>query len=111
MKNRKTDLVSIFAFILLNTALAVAQRDTLPVKRCATTEADSVRFLRNPQLLNIRQRSEQIIQEYLHEKRSNLRTSANEVLTIPVVVHVIHNSPNAGNSEGDGKVGNPNITN
>lgn len=111
MKNRKTDLVSIFAFIVLNTALAVAQRDTLPVKRCATTEADSIRFLRNPQLLNIRQRSEQIIQEYLQEKRSNLRKSGSEVLTIPVVVHVIHNSPNAGNSEGDGKPGNPNITN
>lgn len=86
MKNRRSSLL--LAGLLLVSALGRAQ-DSL-VTRCASTERDSVRLLKNPSLRNLRMQSEQAIQDYV---RSNVaaRTSASEVITIPVVVHVVHN--------------------
>ncbi|WP_353719690.1 T9SS type A sorting domain-containing protein [Dyadobacter sp. 676] len=99
MKNRRNKLL--LAGLLLVSALAQAQ-DSL-VTRCASTERDSVRLLKNPSLRNLRMRSEAAIQDYLRG-RSGARTNAGEVVTIPVVVHVVHNradnvigGPNNGN--------------
>ena len=98
MKNRKSSLL--LAGLLLVSALGRAQ-DSL-VTRCASTERDAIRLLKNPSLRNLRMRSEQAIQDYVRSE-ARARTSASEVITIPVVVHVIHSRTDnviggAGNS-------------
>lgn len=85
MRNRKNSLL--LAALLMVSALGKAQ-DAL-VTRCASTERDSVRLLRNPSLRNLRMQSEAAIEEYL-SNRPATRTGATETVTIPVVVHVIH---------------------
>lgn len=85
MRNRKNSLL--LAALLMVSAFGQAQ-DAL-VTRCASTERDSVRLLQNPSLRNLRMQSEAAIQEYL-SNRPAARTGATEVVTIPVVVHVVH---------------------
>jgi hypothetical protein len=86
MKNRRSSLL--LAGLLLVSALGWAQ-DSL-VTRCASTERDSVRLLKNPSLRNLRMQSEQAIRNYVRTS-VGARTAAGEVITIPVVVHVVHN--------------------
>lgn len=86
MKNRRNSLL--LAGLLALSLLGQAQE--APVTRCASTERDSVRLLQNPALRNLRMRSEGAIQNYLREQKA-ARTHADEIVTIPVVVHVVHN--------------------
>lgn len=86
--------------MLLIAALVRAQDPA--VTRCASTERDSLRLLRNPALRNLRMQSEAAIQNYLHTQ-AGARTQAGTTVTIPVVVHVIHSRTDnviggAGNS-------------
>lgn len=86
MKNLKISIL--LACMLLVSAPGRAQDSLLT--RCASTERDSVRLMKNPSLRNLRQRSEAAIEDYV---RLNARTrvAAGETVTIPVVVHVVHN--------------------
>jgi len=104
MKNRNNRIrLLLAALFLINTVSVYAQSDDPKLIRCVTAERDSVRFLKNPGLLKLRERSEQRIQTYLQSGTSGLRVSADEIITIPVVVHVVHNQMDnvvggAGNS-------------
>lgn len=105
MKNRRSSLL--LAGLLLVCTLGRAQ-DPL-VTRCASTERDSVRLLKNPSLRNLRMRSESAIQNYLHAS-AGARTAANEVITIPVVVHVVHNrTDNVIGGAGNGNISDAQI--
>jgi len=105
MKNRKSSLL--LAGLLLVSALGRAQ-DSL-VTRCASTERDSVRLLKNPALRNLRIQSEQAIQNYMRSV-AGARTSASEVITIPVVVHVVHNrADNVIGGPGNGNISDAQI--
>lgn len=105
MKNRRSSLL--LAGLLLVSALGKAQ-DSL-VTRCASTERDSVRLLKNPSLRDLRMRSESAIQNYLRAG-ARARTSANEVITIPVVVHVVHNkADNVIGGAGNGNISDTQI--
>ena len=95
------------AGLLLVSVLGRAQ-DSL-VTRCASTERDSVRLLKNPALRNLRIESEQAIQHYLRST-AGARTSASEVITIPVVVHVVHNrADNVIGGAGNGNISDAQI--
>ncbi|WP_229253914.1 M43 family zinc metalloprotease [Dyadobacter sp. NIV53] len=82
---------------------AKAQTTDPALIRCVTTERDSIKFLRNPALLKRRQETERLIQNYI-KSDSRLRTSANEVITIPVIIHVVH-------SQADNQIGGTNNSN
>jgi hypothetical protein len=71
--------------------MANAQRLDVGLKRCATAELDSIRIEKNPSLMMLRQKSEEVIQNHIHEGSARFRTSAEVLVTIPVVVHVVHN--------------------
>ncbi|MEO6283866.1 MAG: T9SS type A sorting domain-containing protein [Dyadobacter sp.] len=91
MKNRSSSLLLGLLLTLGSAELVSAQLfGTLP-ERCASTQRDSVRLAKNPSLVNLRSRSEEVIERHIHANRVNLRTSADELITIPVVVHVVHN--------------------
>ncbi|WP_225865855.1 M43 family zinc metalloprotease [Dyadobacter aurulentus] len=87
-------------------SLSVAQVSESTLIRCASTEQDSLRISKNPALFKLRQQSEAVIQQYISRSRVNKRTNADEIVTIPVVVHVIHSEE--GRSMGG--AGNANIT-
>lgn len=100
MKNLKISIL--LACLLLVTAPGRAQ-DPL-VTRCASTQRDSVRLMKNPSLRNLRQRSEAAIQDYVRLS-SRARIAAGEIVTIPVVVHVVHNrSDNVIGGAGNGNI-------
>lgn len=66
-----------------------------------------MRAIQDPGFGKSRQKTEDAIQEFLRVNKSQLRTSASDdIIRIPVVVHVIHNSSSAT----PGGVDNPNIT-
>lgn len=105
MKNRRSSLL--LAGLLLVSALGRAQ-DSL-VTRCASTERDAVRLLKNPSLRNLRMRSEQAIQDYVRSE-ARARTGASEVITIPVVVHVVHSrTDNVIGGAGNGNISDAQI--
>ena len=80
--------------------------DSLPI-RCVTYEREVFRGRKSPGLLRDRINTENAIQEYLRANRSRLRTAASEeIIRIPVVVHVVHNGRNGVIGGAD----NPNIT-
>lgn len=98
MKNRSSSILLGLLLVLGSSELVSAQLSgTLP-ERCASTQRDSVRLAKNPALLNLRLRSEEAIEQHINSNKASLRTSADEIITIPVVVHVVHNQT-------DGKVG------
>ncbi|CAG5069142.1 hypothetical protein DYBT9623_01878 [Dyadobacter sp. CECT 9623] len=106
MKNQSNSWLIILLLVLGTASLSVAQLPDAALIRCATTEQDSVRMSRNPALLKLRQQSETVIQQHISRSRVNSRSNADEIITIPVVVHVIHAQEN--NSLGG--AGNANIT-
>jgi hypothetical protein len=83
----------------------LAQESDALLQRCASTELEAFKLAKFPALRNLQTKSEQAIQKRIQLNRS-LRTSADEIVTIPVVVHVVHSEV--------GKViggqGNENIT-
>ncbi|MCE7039331.1 M43 family zinc metalloprotease [Dyadobacter sp. CY312] len=85
---------------------ANAQRSDSDLKRCATAELDSIRTGQNPELLLRRQKAEEVIQEHIHRHNARIRTSAEAVITIPVVVHIVHNR----SDNRIGGLGNSNIS-
>jgi hypothetical protein len=104
MKNRSNSFVLALLLLLGSADMTLAQISGVQPERCASTHSDSVRLAKNPALLNMRIKSEQAIQQQIHLNRSNLRTSADEIITIPVVVHIIHNQE-------DGQIGGANSAN
>ncbi len=82
-----------------------AQMPETDLKRCASAERDQLKARRNPEWMNKRIKMERLIQEYVDEHK-NLRTSADEIIRIPVVVHVIHDQ----NEGSIGGLNNPNIS-
>jgi hypothetical protein len=90
MKNRSSSLLLGLLLTLGSAELVSAQLSGALPERCASTQRDSVRLAKNPSLVNLRSRSEEAIERHIHANRANLRTSADDIITIPVVVHVVH---------------------
>mgnify|MGYP003657238790 FL=1 len=70
-------------------------------KRCATMEVDSIRRANDPGMSSLYEQEmwlQQKIAEYKAEQLAN-PTKSMPVLTIPVVVHVIHNGDAVGSGE------------
>jgi hypothetical protein len=106
MKKLNNSLLKMLILTTCVAAPAVAQEADSLLIRCASTERDSVRIAKNPALMQLRLKSEQAIRRHIDLNKSTFRTSADEIITIPVVVHVIYDRE-------DGRIGgagNPNIT-
>jgi hypothetical protein len=106
MRNLSSKWLLKSVLLLIFASTAVAQRSEIDLKRCATAELDSIKIKENPSLVQLRHESEAAIQKYIQESGTRFRTSAEAIVTIPVVVHVVHNR--ADNSIGG--VGNGNIS-
>ncbi len=106
MKNTNSR-ANLFALLFYFLAMAVvfAQAPDADVKRCASAERDQLKARLNPLWQQKRDKMERLIQEYRQEHRS-LRTTADDVIRIPVVVHVIHDQ----NENSVGGLNNPNIS-
>jgi hypothetical protein len=106
MKNPSSSFWLALFLILCKITLSPAQDSESHLIRCAGTELDSFRLSKRPSLRNSRMEAEEAIREFIKLNRSNSRTAADEIITIPVVVHVVH-----GREDGTiGGVGNANIT-
>ncbi|WP_031527914.1 M43 family zinc metalloprotease [Dyadobacter crusticola] len=104
MKNRSNRFLALLLMVLGSTfATVVAQVPDAGLIRCASTERDSLRVLKNPALLRQRRQSEELIQNHIRARKAS-RTSADEIITIPVVVHVVHGQENQ-------RIGGPNNAN
>jgi hypothetical protein len=110
MKNRSSRFFRIAFLFCTGTNLSLpslAQSPTDPViMRCVTDEAERIKMERNSSYKSDRIKTEQLIQQYITDKRSTFRVAADEVIRIPVVVHVIHNQLD----NKIGGVGNTNIS-
>lgn len=62
--------------------------------RCQTPRYDSLRQARNPSLLASRQRLNALLAKAAREPKNTRTLRTQAVITIPVVVHVIHNNAN-----------------
>jgi PKD repeat protein len=72
-------------------------------QKCATTQIEALNNIRHPEWKASRSRFEKKVQEHIElQKSKQERTSASTIYTIPVVVHVIHNTAN-------GAIGGKNI--
>ena len=106
MKSQRISILVLFLGCWLATFPLVAQTGE-PMHRCATDERDSIRYARFPELRKFRLLSEELLQKYIREDRASLRQTADEeIIRIPVVVHVVHNQ----SSGVIGGIDNPNIT-
>jgi len=108
MKNRSSKLLRIeflffFAVYLSPPCIGQSALDSSMV-HCATDEAEQLRIQRSSSYQLDRQRTEQSIQNYIRQRRSAFRTAADEIIRLPVVVHIIHN-------QADGKIGGAGNTN
>ncbi|WP_159467472.1 M43 family zinc metalloprotease [Dyadobacter sp. 3J3] len=92
---------------LLNSMHVQGQVADTMLIRCLTHERDVIRAKKNPDYQQSQIKTEEAIQEYLYNNRSQLRTAATgEIIRIPVVVHVVYDGA-------VGKIGgenNPNIS-
>lgn len=109
MKNQSSKVVFISCVLLSGfccVAPCIAQQnavDTVLV-RCVTDEVERLRSQKDA-LYRIRKiDSERRIEQYISENRASSRISAEEVIRIPVVVHIVHN-------QADNKIGGANNTN
>ncbi|KQS28214.1 M43 family zinc metalloprotease [Dyadobacter sp. Leaf189] len=105
MKNRSNRLLALLLMVLGTAAISIAQVPDAELTRCASTERDSLRVLKNPALLRLRQHSEELIQNQVRLRKAS-RINADEIITIPVVVHLIHGQEN----QRIGGANNANIT-
>lgn len=96
-------LISLVLFLML-AFVAKAQRADKEEVRCATVQRDSIKALKDPALVIRKQKSEDAIQNYIKMNGARMRISADELITIPVVVHVIHDQK-------DNNIGGANNTN
>lgn len=106
MTNLSSRHLLIFLLIVISNTFVLAQDSDALLKRCASTEQDELAISKYPALRDLRARSEEVIQKRIQANRSSLRTNADEIITIPVVVHVVHSK--ADNTVGG--QGNANIT-
>lgn len=108
MKNKITQRAAYWFFLLLGFSTLSdlsAQSATDSLRRCATAERALIRARNNPALATDRATLENKIQDFL-QNQNRSKQSANELILIPVVVHVVHDQ--AENSVGG--LNNPNIT-
>ena len=105
MKNRSNRFLALLLMVLGTAAISIAQVPEAELTRCASTERDSLRILKNPALLRLRQHSEELIQNQVRLRKAS-RINADEIITIPVVVHLIHGQEN----QRIGGANNANIT-
>lgn len=85
---------------------ALAQVAELLPRRCATDERNEVLNKRFPGFHQRQEQSEMRINKFINDAKGRLRTADDEVIRIPIVVHVVHNTA-------DGRIGgldNPNIS-
>lgn len=75
------------------------------LKRCASAEREQLKARLNPEWQQKRNKMERLIEDYIREHK-NLRITADDVIRIPVVVHVIHDQ----NENSVGGLNNPNIS-
>ena len=102
-RSSKILLVNTVLFFTIN-LLAKAQTVDTALIRCVTDQRDSIRISKDPSLLRSRQQSEEAIQDYILSNSSKARVAAGEVVTIPVVIHVVH-------SQKDNQIGGQDNTN
>jgi len=95
MKNRLLHFLFIFCVLFVQHATA---------QKCATAQLDSIHNIRHPEWKASRARMEQKLQDHIRSQKINpQRTSGTAAIyTIPVVVHVIHNTSS-------GEIGGKNI--
>lgn len=103
MSSRAALVALLFYFFALSDVLA--QVPDAGLKRCASAERDQLKARLNPNWLRKRVKMERLIQEYTQEHK-NLRATADDVIRIPVVVHVIHDQ----DENSIGGLNNPNIS-
>lgn len=90
----------------MSTSALAQEVDVFP-KRCASDERNELLNLKFPGLRQQREQLELRINRFIKEDKGKLRTKADEeVIRIPVVVHVVHNTANGR----IGGVNNPNIS-
>ena len=106
MTNLSSKHLLIFLLIVISKTFVLAQDSDALLKRCASTELDELTISKYPALQNLRAKSEEAIQQRIKANRTSLRTNADEIITIPVVVHVVHSKED--NTVGG--QGNANIT-
>lgn len=111
MKNRKSRLSQQFCplIVLILTCLlseSFAQVSEILPDRCATNERLIRRSEANPAWLRNRIRTEAAIAEYMRNGGGRNRRAADEIIRIPVVVHVIHDQAETN----IGGLNNPNIS-
>jgi hypothetical protein len=105
MKNRSNKLLGLLLMVLGTATVSLGQVSESTLIRCAGTERDSLRILKNPAIQRLRQNSEELIKKHIRLNKLS-RKNADEVITIPVVVHLVHNEEN----QRVGGAGNPNIS-
>lgn len=94
-------LLLIWLLALINSSTLLAQE----VERCAVVTCQKNDLMRNPNIERNKRLFEEAIQNFINSQSRNARTSE-ELIRIPVVVHIIHNRT-------DGLIGganNPNIS-
>ncbi len=102
--NSRAALVALL-FYFYTLGLVNAQVPDSELNRCATVERDELKGRLNPDWLTKRTQMERLIQDYMQEHK-NLRTTADDIIRIPVVVHVIHDQ----DENSIGGLNNPNIS-
>jgi hypothetical protein len=85
--NNNLILSLLICFIAIS---AHAQNGDKTLIRCVTDELDSASMSRDPFLNLLRQKSEAAIEKHVAQ-RKRMRIAADQIVTIPVVVHVVHN--------------------
>jgi hypothetical protein len=97
---------TVLIFLLFITSRAIAQ--LVPddqVNRCGSAERDQLMSLHSPDWRVKRARMDSMITTYLKDRKSS-RLTTEEVIRIPVVVHVVHDQPETS----VGGLNNPNIS-
>jgi hypothetical protein len=95
MKKRNSLQVGAWGLFLISFSFPVCAQSQ-PVAdsamvRCATDVLEATRMEKSAAYRSERVKTEAQIQSYIARNKSSLRTAADEILRIPVVVHVIHN--------------------
>ncbi|PWJ58973.1 putative secreted protein (Por secretion system target) [Dyadobacter jejuensis] len=95
---------------LASITLARSQPAHEPIQRCATADRDALLYAANPGLLQRRLEGERALERYLKGSSTrSFRKAATELITIPVVVHVVYNSQDVGNNPGSGAADDGNL--